>query len=115
VLGGLFRPKVGMLPWDAGGVQGASGGLGNFFANVVVGPCGPVPSGSGGVQRLVELCGAGASGSRGNSFVGSGEPCGAGALRLAGGLVVRCGCIRLGKGSNRAVRGGFIRFGVWVG
>ncbi len=62
--GRVGRVREGVLPLDAGGVQGgASGSSDNIF---VCEPCGAGASGSGGV--VAGPCGAGASG------LGAGEP-----------------------------------------
>ncbi len=78
--GNVFRPKEGLLSWDAGVVQGRASDSGNV--NVLLcGPCGVGTSGSsgGGVWGVgTGPCGAGASGS------GVREPCGAGASGSGG-------------------------------
>ncbi len=73
--GSVFRPKVGLLSWDAGVVQGVASGSGleNFL---LCEPCGVDTSGLVGsaLGGVSGPCGAG-----GASGSGGGEPCGAGA------------------------------------
>jgi hypothetical protein len=82
--GTVFRPKVGVLSWDAGVVQG-------------------VASGSGGNFLLCEPCGAGASGSgsSGAGYAFGGEPCGVGGTSGSG-WAEPCGAGASGSGSSGA-------------